>query len=270
MARRDESILDLLTLVPWWVSVLVSITVFVTLRYIFPRVEFGSGISASVLKGFVSGLQNLAPVIALVLLIPAPIAAYNAWRKRKLLDTQASIDSIRSLDWKAFEELVGEAYRRQGYAASENPGTGPDGGIDLLLRKGGQLTVVQCKQWRAQKVGVEKVRELYGLQVSHNAAKSILITSGFFTQEAKNFAADKPIDLVEGSQLLALIQDVRATTKRTTPQPTPSVACPECGSEMVLRTAQKGPHPGRQFWGCSTFPKCRATKPYQGMGRSQG
>lgn len=33
--------------------------------------------------------------------------------------------------------------------------------------------------------------------------------------------------------------------------------CPRCGSGMVFRTAKKGDNAGKQFWGCSTFPKCR-------------
>ncbi len=33
--------------------------------------------------------------------------------------------------------------------------------------------------------------------------------------------------------------------------------CPACGSAMVLRTAKSGAQPGKQFWGCSTYPKCR-------------
>lgn len=33
--------------------------------------------------------------------------------------------------------------------------------------------------------------------------------------------------------------------------------CPMCGAPMVLRTAQKGDNKGRQFYGCSKFPKCR-------------
>lgn len=40
---------------------------------------------------------------------------------------------------------------------------------------------------------------------------------------------------------------------------THSMECPKCGSKMVLRTAMKGPHAGRKFWGCSKFPKCRET-----------
>ncbi|HIF9246066.1 TPA: NERD domain-containing protein [Photobacterium damselae] len=37
--------------------------------------------------------------------------------------------------------------------------------------------------------------------------------------------------------------------------------CPRCGSEMVLRETKRGENIGKQFWGCSTFPKCRAVKP---------
>lgn len=35
--------------------------------------------------------------------------------------------------------------------------------------------------------------------------------------------------------------------------------CPKCGSAMVLRTAGRGRNAGRQFWGCSKFPRCRGT-----------
>jgi len=40
-------------------------------------------------------------------------------------------------------------------------------------------------------------------------------------------------------------------------------ACPRCGNEMALRTAKRGNVAGNQFWGCTAFPKCRATKAYQ-------
>ena len=37
-------------------------------------------------------------------------------------------------------------------------------------------------------------------------------------------------------------------------------SCPRCGSMLVLRTAKKGTNAGKQFWGCSAFPKCRYIK----------
>jgi restriction system protein len=256
MARKNESVLNLLVQCPWWVSVLVSGIAFVFLRYMLPSIDFRNMAA----NAFAKALPSVAPIIALVLLIPAPIAAFNSWRKRRLLDSQKGIDSIRALGWREFEELVGEAYRRQGYTVIESTTAGPDEGIDLLLKKDGGLVLVQCKQWKSTKVGVNIVRELLGVMTAKHATSGILITSGVFTQEAKNFAADKPIDLVKGNQLLQLIDNVQRQ-RVTSPKRGPANVCPKCAGEMVLRTAQKGPNPGQQFWGCSNFPKCRFTKP---------
>jgi len=33
--------------------------------------------------------------------------------------------------------------------------------------------------------------------------------------------------------------------------------CPHCGGRLVIRTAMKGSHQGKQFWGCSNYPKCK-------------
>lgn len=268
MARKNDSLLDILSLLPWWVSVALSGTSYLILKYFIPSIEFQQKGPTDMTYAFYKGLANaapmLAPIIALLLIIPAPISAINSWRKRKLLDKQECIDTIRNLTWKEFEELVGEAYRRQGYAVYENSGAGPDGGIDLILKMDSDVILVQCKHWKTVKVGVDKVRELYGVHVSKNANKSILMTSGIITQEAKNFAENKPIDLVEGSQLWELIKNVQPNSKATSSTLTSFVACPECGSEMVLKTARKGQYIGQKFWGCSAFPNCRAKKPYEG------
>lgn len=39
-----------------------------------------------------------------------------------------------------------------------------------------------------------------------------------------------------------------------------NLVCPRCGSSLVLRTAHSGNNAGKQFYGCSGFPKCRYTK----------
>ena len=39
----------------------------------------------------------------------------------------------------------------------------------------------------------------------------------------------------------------------------PHPVCLVCGKPMVLRTARKGPHVGKQFLGCSGYPDCKAT-----------
>jgi hypothetical protein len=37
----------------------------------------------------------------------------------------------------------------------------------------------------------------------------------------------------------------------------PRPRCPRCGAPLVLRTAHRKPYDGAQFWGCSTYPRCR-------------
>ena len=38
--------------------------------------------------------------------------------------------------------------------------------------------------------------------------------------------------------------------------------CPTCKADMVLRTVKKGGKVGTKFWGCSEFPNCRGSLPY--------
>lgn len=37
--------------------------------------------------------------------------------------------------------------------------------------------------------------------------------------------------------------------------------CPKCGNPMVKRMQKKGQGQGREFWGCSDYPKCNGLLP---------
>lgn len=82
----------------------------------------------------------MAGMIAIIFLLPAPVSAFNTWRKKRLLDDLNVVKSIRELSWKEFEEIVAEIFRRKGYTAIENFDLGPDGGIDVTLKKMGFFT----------------------------------------------------------------------------------------------------------------------------------
>jgi restriction system protein len=257
MARKNESILNLLFESPWWVSVVFSAFIFVLLRFVIPTI----GLQNPILRAFSGASAPMAPFIAFVFLLPAPISALKALQKRKLLDSRKDLGSVRMLSWRKFEELVGEAYRRQGYKVIENSFPGPDGGVDLTLKKNGDTQLVQCKHWRTKKVGVKIVREIYGVMTARNATGAIVITSGSFTQEAKDFAAGKPIELVNGEHLAIMIRDVQSDAPERSEQKTTKaedkIICPKCGAEMVQRIAKRGKYEGQKFWGCTKFPACK-------------
>lgn len=257
MARKSRSILDDLVLLPWWINVILAIVIYVSFEYLIPYFTFQNPFY----KGLAMAVPSFAPVVAGILLLVAAISAFNAWRKGQLVEGQKGIETLRSISWQEFEELVGEAYRRKGYAVAETGGGGADGGIDLVLRKGGERLLVQCKHWRMVKVGVKVVREIYGVVAAEGATGGVVISSGTFTQEAKDFSMGKPIELINGSELLRLIAEVQRSPMPLSKK-TNGRTCPLCGAEMVLRIAKKGPNVGEKFWGCSAFPKCRGTKKY--------
>ena len=92
MARSDESMLNLLVKYPWWVSVLVSGVAFISLKFILPSINFGSMAANSFAKGVSGG----APIVALVLLLPAPIAALNSFLKKRRRNSQKGSKKIPS------------------------------------------------------------------------------------------------------------------------------------------------------------------------------
>jgi restriction system protein len=275
VVARSRSLLDDLVVLPWWFSTILAAIAYAILKYVLPAIGAGGPVG-----GFFLGVSKVAPVVAALFLMAAGLSAVNAWRKGKLLDRQTSIESIRLLTWREFEELVGEMYRRQGCTVLETGGGGADGGVDVILKKGGDNIIVQCKQWKATKVGVKVVRELYGVMTAERATQGTVLTSGEFTREAKDFARGKPLQLVSGTQLARMIEEVRRTPSTTTKpaeavkpaelrQPVEAVKsvtppfCPRCGKEMVLRTARKGAGAGQRFWGCRGFPECRGTRPFE-------
>lgn len=274
MARKKEGLIALLTELPWWVSVIVAGVVYVGMRWILPSIEF----SAPMFRSLAAATPNVAWVFGLLFLFPALISFFKEKQRQHLLDSRSDSDSIRNLSWADFELLIGEAFRRQGYSVEERGGGGADGGIDLVLHKAGEKVLVQCKQWKSRQIGVSVVRELYGVMVHEKAAKAIVAISGEFTQEAKDFARGKPLELLNGRALYQLIAQVRVGTtsrktepnistpekdlypvwKETSGNPGP---CPECGSEMVRRVAKRGMNAGNHFWGCSMYPRCAGTRP---------
>lgn len=262
MARKKDYLLALLTEVPWWVSVIISGAVYIGMRWILPSIE----INNLVMKNLAAAAPRAAWIFALLLLIPGLISFLNRKQRQYLLDSRSDLESIRKLSWSDFELLIGEAFRRQGYAVEERGGSAPDGGVDLLLRKDGQKTLVQCKHWKSQQVGEPIVRELLGAMTAQGASGAIVVTAGDYTAEARAFARDNRMRLIDGAELAGIIDATKTASNRHEPAVRLGVSsaeprCPKCDSAMVKRTAKGGANMGQAFWGCSTFPKCRGTRP---------
>ena len=286
MARKKsspaEDFMNLVALMPWWAGVALAFVSYLILHSL-SRVPAAAGqlgqvtelVTRSLIATFALAGQFIVPFFCLL----GAIVSFTRRRKREsLVDSvtrSKNADGLNDMSWREFEMLVGEAFRLQGYTVTESGGAGPDGGVDLVLRKGGEKLLVQCKQWKAFKVSVEIVRELYGVMTAQGAAGGFVVTSGSFTPDAQAFAKGRNVQLVDGPKLFGLIQQAKASIQKTGavaptamtrapafPQGAQAAApkCPVCQSAMVRRTATKGANAGSQFWGCSTYPACRGTR----------
>jgi restriction system protein len=252
-SRRKSYWADDLVLAPWWVSFGLGVLAFAVLPALLPPL-----------------IRGLSLPIAFLFLCISAISILRSWKNAWMLDRQTGLDSLRELSSKQFEDLLGEAYRRQGYGVEERLGGGADGGVDLVLRRDGHVTLIQCKRWKGRPVPVQTVRELYGVLHDRGASAAKLVATTNFTSDAIAFARDKPIELVDSKALLGLLSSVQTSEEmavipisgaRGTEAP-PTFACPVCSAVMVKRTAKRGANAGNDFWGCSNFPRtgCRGTR----------
>lgn len=214
MARRRQGGIELVASMPWWIGIVLGLLGYLALRHGIGWYFADSGNPHLSGFGKVASTDVMAPLAWMLLAgcwIGALVAFVGRAQRRKLLDNQTDVDSLRQISWRQFEQLAGEAFRRQGYAVEETGLGGADGGIDLILRKNDQLTLVQCKQWQNWQVGVKVVREMYGLQVHHGAAAVKIVACGEYTGEARRFAQGKAIELINGAELIASVRAVQAS-----------------------------------------------------------
>lgn len=275
-----EDLLALIAMLPWWAGVALAVFSYGVLHSLATPIaaptmqpgQIGEYVGQMIGKTLAYYGQFIVPVICLV------GAALSAWRRRQRRTLVATVTQspaasvLDGLSWREFEQLVGEGFRLQGYQVIESGGSGPDGGVDLVLNKGGDTFLVQCKQWKAYKVGVEVVRELYGVMAAKGAAGGFVVTSGQFTGPAREFVLGRNLELLDGPVLLRLLHQAQAAGHANAAMltvPASSIgserysaipACPACNKPMVCRTAKRGEQAGTAFWGCAGFPACRGTR----------
>ena len=175
------------------------------------------------------------------------------WTKRRIEAT------LGEIDWFQFEKFCAALLRTEGYAVERKGGAHPDGGVDLIAEKDGERILVQCKHWRTWTLQEKVVREMLGSMTHFQVNRGAIYTLKGWTRPAAAFAEQHAISLVDGETLAH-----RATTRLKPEDLTELLGttghhCPRCEAPMVWRTGDFTP-----FWGCSKYPRCRATLKHAG------
>ena len=120
--------------------------------------------------------------------------------------------NIAAMPWEDFEHLVRQLFEwefgRSGVEVKVTRAS-RDRGVDAIMfdpdpLRGGKY-VLQAKRY-TRPVDVAAVRELYGTVVNEGANRGILVTTSSYGPDAYDFAKDKPLSLVDGPNLIAMLQ----------------------------------------------------------------
>ncbi|MEE9431756.1 MAG: restriction endonuclease [Melioribacteraceae bacterium] len=176
----------------------------IDLRNVEPKFCFKNlkGVSSSKL----SSLIPIQPILQISRIDKRIVDSYN------VIDELDNTTNIAIMDWEDFEHLIRELFEKE---FQSNGGevnvtqASRDGGVDAIAFdpdpiRGGKI-IIQAKRY-TNTVGVAAVRDLYGTVVNEGATKGILVSTADYGPDAYQFAKEKPLTLLNGSNLLHLLE----------------------------------------------------------------
>jgi restriction system protein len=251
-----ENIADFASILPLYVTLPLAALLFYFVPFDLDSIQTSSQSNYAMIVVKIALFAIAKYLVPLALVSGAIVHIINLVKSRLLfgdIAKRGAYEVLSKMSWQDFEFLLSEWFKKQGYTTELTGGGGADGGIDIKLYKDGQLYLVQCKHYRASKVSVMVVRELYGVMTAENAAGGFVVTSGRFTSEAYVFAEKINIELIDKQALVKMLDAIDFQLPQS--QAAAIVKCPKCGSDLVERKGKYG-----KFMGCSGYPKCDYTQ----------
>lgn len=181
MKVNENSLFAFLLRSQWWVSGLIALAVVGLLRFLMPTMY---------------AVAAALPFIG--------IAVFVAWKQLRAPSGRriaAALQRLRAMPWNEFVGAVAAAYARAGYEVQRLDG----GQADFELARGGRKTLVACKRWKAVRTGIEPLRELEAARRAREAEECVYVATGEITGQARAFAAERNIRLLEGAELAKLL-----------------------------------------------------------------
>ena len=183
---------------------------FVASRASLQNISFDHVEPVQCLKGLKALVSRNAPELEAV----RPLVQFDMVDRRFIekTDVLSDLDSrpnLAELSPGEFESLMTNLFEKMGLETRLTQAS-RDGGVDCVawdMRPvvGGKV-VIQAKRYR-NTVGVSAVRDLYGTMMNEGASKGILVATAGYGDTAYEFARNKPIELITGSNLLSLLDE---------------------------------------------------------------
>ena len=115
--------------------------------------------------------------------------------------TETTVDLNRAnvLSWTQVQNLVRSTFRRRGYSVADVSRDATP--VDMVLERDGERVFVDCRHWQVWDVPDRAVHELAGYASGAGVDHSVIVTTGHFSEHARQFAAERGVELIDGSGL---------------------------------------------------------------------
>jgi restriction system protein len=181
LTLHKNSLFAILGRSPWWVSAMLAAGIFGGTRFFLP---------------WEMALFAAAPFIV--------IAIYVCWKQLRAPSAgriAKTLKRLAEMPREGFTAALEAGWRREGYEVSRPGGAQ----FDLELRREGKVSLVVCRRWKAERTGVEPLRELHAAGSKREAHELIYVTAGDVTAQALLFAAENKVRVVDGAGLVKLV-----------------------------------------------------------------
>ena len=184
LKMSKNSLFAVLLRSPWWISFLLVGAIAVAATALLPAVYVPVGVMGG-----------------LPFLVIGVMAAWRQWHAPNPARLAEALERARNMSWPDFSNALEQAFVAQGYEVSRLKG----GAADLQLVKGGKVTLVSAKRWKAASVGVEPLRELAAAKEALAAHLGTYIGLGRLTDNARRFAQEQGVHVMTGDALAILL-----------------------------------------------------------------
>jgi HJR/Mrr/RecB family endonuclease len=222
-------------------------------------------------------------------------------RERLAASLVPSLAELRALSPQRFEDEIAEMFKRLGFEVKQTPYVN-DMGRDAIMKKKGKTYLLECKRYgESGTSGRPELQKFYAAILDDGAVLGYFVTTGSFTKGAVEWAATKPIELIDGTTLLRRMLESKPLVASDDSYKS---LCRQCGRSVIqqLRVPavvrceagheveptltvddvladSAGSVPicprcggtmrlinGRKgkFWGCRRYPECHGTVRWQG------
>lgn len=192
---RKNSLFGRLLRAPWWVSVLI-----------------GLSISAIVPAILVAKYAHFGVFIAIPFFVIGAIRASRQRGEPKRRDVAMVEETVRAMSPREFAKALTIALSEEGYAVTPSKAKG----IDLELDNDGQITLMSCRRFKTANSGLAPLRALVSAGERHESAQLIYITILDVPPDVRTYADEHKIQVVG---LDALTKQISQHLKNTKQKP---------------------------------------------------